>query len=120
MKKVFLTALVAFLTIITVSAQGIDGKWKATMESPQGAMELTYVFKVDGEKLTGTISTDFGEMEISNGKVNGNEFSYQIDAMGNPMTQKGKLDGDVIKITMEMPGGGQGPDGFEMVLKRVE
>ena len=122
MKKILLTALIAMIAIVATNAEGISGKWKSSFEGgPQGSMELTFTFKVDGEKLTGKISTEMGEMEISNGKVNGNEFTYQIDAMGNVMTQKGKLDGEVIKITMEMPEGAPaGAEGFEMVLKKVE
>ena len=120
MKKVLLTAIIALFAVISSNAEGISGKWKSTFEGPQGSMELTFNFKVDGEKLTGTISSEMGDIEITNGKVKGNEFSYQIDAMGNLMTQKGKLDGEVIKISMEMPDGGQGPDGFEMVLKKVK
>lgn len=119
MKKVFLTVFIALFAIVASNAKGIEGKWKTTIESPQGSMELTYTFKVDGENLTGTISTDMGDMEITKGKVNGNDFSYEMDMMGNPMTQKGKLDGDVIKIIMEMPGGG-GSEGMEMILKKVE
>ncbi len=120
MKKVFLTTIIALFVVISSNAEGISGKWKSSFEGPQGSMELTFNFKVDGEKLTGTISSEMGDIEITNGKVNGNEFTYQIDAMGNVMTQKGKLDGEVIKISMEMPEGGQGPEGFEMVLKKVK
>ena len=119
MKKIILTVFIALFAVLASNAEGISGKWKSSFEGPQGSMELNFTFKVDGEKLTGTISSEMGEVEITNGKVNGTEFTYQIDAMGNIMTQKGKLDGEVIKITMEMPEGGQGPEGFEMVLKKV-
>jgi len=120
MKKVLLIAIIALFAVVKSNAQGVDGKWKTTFESPQGSMELTFVFKAEGEKLTGKISSDMGEIEITNGKIKGNEFSYEIDAMGNPMTQKGKLENEVIKITMEMPDGGQGAEAFEMILKRVK
>ena len=120
MKKLLLTVLIALFAVAASNAEGIAGKWKTSFESPQGSMELTFNFKVDGEKLTGTVSSEMGDIEITNGKVNGNEFTYQIDVMGNVMTQKGKLDGEVIKISMEMPDGGQGPGGSEMVLKKVE
>ena len=119
MKKVLLTVFVALFAVLAANAEGISGKWKSSFEGPQGSMELTFTFKVDGEKLTGSISSEMGDIEITNGKVNGNEFTYQIDAMGNVMTQKGKLDGEVIKITMEMPEGAPAGEGFEMVLKKV-
>ena len=119
MKRLLLTILVAVFSIAASHAEGISGKWKASVESPQGTMEMTYTFKVDGEELTGFISTPMGDLEINNGKVNGSEFSFDIDMMGTAMPNKGKLEGDVIKIKMEMPGGGQGGPG-ELTLTKVE
>lgn len=122
MKKLLLTVLVAVFAVMASHAEGISGKWKTSFESPQGNMELTFTFKVDGDKLTGSITTPMGDTEISNGKVSGNELSFDIDMMGNTMPHKGNLEGDVIKLKMEMPGGGQsGPGGpGEMILKKVE
>lgn len=119
MKKLLFTVIVAVFAVFSANAEGINGKWKATVEGPQGSMEMTYTFKVDGETLTGSISTPMGDLEINNGKVNGNEFSFDIDMMGTAMPNKGKLEGDVIKLSMEMPGGGQGGPG-EMTLTKVE
>ena len=119
MKKVFLTILVAVFAVLTSHAEEISGKWKVSVEGPQGTMEMTYTFKVDGEKLTGSISTPMGDIEISNGKVNGNEFSFDMDMMGTAVPNKGTLDGEVIKLKMEMPGGGpEGPG--EMTLTKVK
>ena len=120
MKKVLLTAAIALFAVISSNAEGISGKWKSTFEGPQGSMELTFNFKVDGEKLTGTVSSEMGDMEITNGKVSGNEISFDVDAMGSSITHKGKLEDEVIKLKVEMPGGEQGPDGMEMTLKKVE
>ena len=119
MKKVLLTMFITIITVLAGQAEGIGGKWKTSMESPQGSMELTFVFKVDGAKLTGTVSSPMGDIEISNGKVNGNEFSFDIDVMGNTMPHKGKLDGEVIKLKVDMPDGGMGGPG-EMTLKKVK
>lgn len=120
MKKVLFTVLIALFTVIASNAEGIAGKWKASFDSGQGAMELTFNFKVDGEKLTGTVSSEMGDMEITNGKVSGNEISFDVDAMGSSITHKGKLEDGVIKLKIEMPGGGQGADGMEMTLKKAE
>ena len=120
MKNLLLTVFIALFSVFTSQAEGIAGKWKTSVESPQGSMEMTFTFNVDGEKLTGSISTPMGEVEISNGKINGNEFSFDIDMMGNTMPHKGKLEGDVIKLKVEMPEGGQGPDMGEMVLTKAD
>jgi hypothetical protein len=120
MKKVLLTVLIAIVAITVSNAEGIAGKWKASFDSGQGAMELTFNFKVDGEKLTGTVSSQMGDMEITNGKVSGNEISFDVDAMGSSIKHKGKLVGEEIKLKVEMPEGGPGGDGMEMTLKKAE
>ena len=124
MKKLLLTVIGVFA--FTVShAQGINGKWETTLEGPQGSIELTFNYKVDGTKLTGTVSSPMGgDEEIKNGKVNGNEFSYEVDMMDNTMKYNGKLEKDVIKLNMEIPEGGPGGPGErrgpgEMTLKKV-
>lgn len=122
MKKSFLAALIAVSAFTMSHAQGISGKWKTSLESPQGSMELSFTYKVDGTKLTGTTTSPMGSQEIKNGKVTENEFYYEIDLMGNVAKFNGKLDkDDVIKLTMKMPEGGPGnPDGpGELKLTRV-
>ncbi len=120
MKKVLLTVFIALIAIVTSNAEGVAGKWKTSFDSGQGAMELTFNFKVDGEKLTGTVSSEMGDMEITNGKVSGNEISFDVDAMGSTIKHKGKLEGEVIKLKVEMPEGGPGGEGMEMTLKKAE
>jgi len=122
MKKWLFTFAVVILGTLVSIAQGIDGKWKASMEGPNGKMEMTYTFKVDGKALTGSISSEMGDMAFSNGKVDGKEFTFSIDFNGNAMPFKGTVDGDVIKIKMVgapagAPEGGNGPG--EIILKRI-
>ena len=120
MKKILLTVFIALIAIVVTNAEGISGKWKSSFESGQGAMELTFNFKVDGEKLTGKVTSEMGDMEITNGKVSGNEISFDVDAMGSAIKHKGKLEGEVIKLKVEMPEGMQGAEGgMEMTLKKV-
>ena len=112
MKKSFLTVLIAVFAFTISHAQGISGKWKTSLESPQGSMELSFTYKVDGTKLTGTVTSPMGSQEINNGKVTENEFYYEIDLMGNVAKFNGKLDKDIIKLAMIMPEGvPEGPGG---------
>lgn len=119
-KKLFLTAMIVVAGIFICTASKIDGKWKTTVESPNGSMELVYTFKVDGDKLTGTSSSEMGDSELKNGKVNGNEFSFDIEMMDMKITHKCKLDGDVIKMKVEMGDMGGGEAMPELILKKVE
>ena len=101
MKTLFIVLFI-FIVGITCSAQGLDGKWKGKVSTPNGDMNLTYTFKVDGETLTGTVGSDFSELALDNGKVDGNNFSFSININGQEMSSNGTLDGDVVKITAPM------------------
>jgi hypothetical protein len=87
-------------SFVTVMATDISGKWKGKVAGPDGAdMELTYVFKVDGQTLTGTVGSEMGEIAISQGKVNGEEFEFILDMNGMVIKNKGKVAGQELKIT---------------------
>ncbi len=117
------------------------GTWTWTMQ-PRGGQgggqggnaqqtprKVTLKLKVDGEKLTGNITSPFGRRggqggdgqqppptEISDGKVKGDEVSFSVvrEFNGNKFIQKysGKLDGDTIKgkIDFERNGEAQSRD----------
>ncbi|MDX8338998.1 hypothetical protein SLH46_07375 [Draconibacterium sp. IB214405] len=112
MKKILFSSVlvVAFLFAVSASAsEGITGKWQAKM-GPNGDMVMTFNFKVTGDLLTGTVTSPMGDQEITNGKVDGNSFSFEIKMRDNAIKHTGTLDGEVIKLKMEMPEGGpQGP-----------
>jgi len=68
-------------------------------------MELTFTFKVDGDKLTGKVESAMGEIELTNGKVKGDEFSFDVDVGGNTMGHDCKISGDEIKMKVKGFGG---------------
>ena len=41
-------------------------------------MEFTYTFKVQGDSLTGVMKSQFSEIPLEKGKVDGKKFSYSI------------------------------------------
>ena len=95
--------------VIAAHAADISGTWKATAEGPNGAMERTFTFKQDGEKLTGkTVSSMVGESTITDGKVTGNDvtFTITINFGGDDMkvTYKGKINGNEIKFESDAGG----------------
>ena len=100
MKKVYVSSIMLLLCSTLVMASKIDGKWKASVESPNyGPLEFTIEYKVAGESISGTLVSDYGELPFSGGKVSGNEFEYKLDVMGNIIEHKGKLINDnEIKI----------------------
>jgi hypothetical protein len=96
-------------------ASAIDGKWNAKMQGPEGDMDLVFNFKVNGDTLTGTIVSPMGELPISNGKVKGDEFSFDVDAGGMTIIHQCKALGD--SISMKLPGMPGNDGGTEIILK---
>jgi hypothetical protein len=99
---------VLFLALGTVAALAADfnGKWTADITTPRGTQTITLTFKVDGSAVTGTISSPRGDSDISNGKIDGDNISFDqvMSRNGNDFTinYAGKIDGDTIKFTRTM------------------
>jgi hypothetical protein len=109
------------LFALAASAADISGNWKATADTPNGPVERTFVFKVDGTKLTGETSSQmFGKSAINDGKVEGDTvtFTINIKFQDNEMkiNYKGKISGDTINFHVEAADGGFSLD---YVAKRV-
>ena len=83
------------------------GRWDATFYSDGGTTLATMVLKKDGDKLTGTISSNLGEAPIA-GTQQGADLSLSIAAdLGNgPITilLTGKLDGDMMTGVADIGG----------------
>lgn len=74
---------------------------------------MVFVFKVDGDKLTGKVETPTGDMPMTKGKVDGTEFTFDVDAGGMTIGHQCKVLGDSISMKIiGMPGD------MEMILKR--
>jgi|YNPBryBLVA2012_1023415.scaffolds.fasta_scaffold01554_7 hypothetical protein len=115
--------LLLALAAAALAAADVTGKWKAEMPGPGGATrEVTFTFKVEGDKLTGTMSTPRGEREISEGKVSGDEISFVMVMPGREGGQvkvvyTGKVAGDEIKFTSRREGAERS---FEFTAKRAQ
>jgi hypothetical protein len=78
--KALFTLLFTICMINLYGAEpGIAGSWKGTMKSPDGnEMEIVFVFKMTGDSLSGTVNTFNGDMPISNSKVDGKNFYFEV------------------------------------------
>ncbi len=54
----------------------IDGTYKIQMDSPVGVKEGTAVLITSGEKLTGSLTAMGVQIDIENGKVTDNSFTF--------------------------------------------
>lgn|SRR5574341_12292 len=121
-------AVISFALALIVAAVAwaadVNGKWTAQVPGRQGnAQETTFTFKVEGDKLTGTMSGRQGDTPIADGKISGDEISFTVtrERQGATIKQlfKGKVAGDEIKFTRTTEGG-QGNQPVEFTAKRVK
>jgi hypothetical protein len=128
--RVWALVALAVLSCGVASAANVDGKWVAQVPGFQGdTIEITFNFKAEGEKLTGTIGSPMGEREFSEGKISGDSISFVLvfsppGGEGNfKIVYKGKVNGDQIQFTQSFeggPGGGEGFPPIEYVAKRAK
>jgi hypothetical protein len=116
-----LLVLLFALFSLAASAADVTGTWKGTAETQNGTIERTFVFKVDGTKLTGeTTSQMMGKSTITDGKAEGDEVTFSITVRFQDnelkLNYKGKVSGDTIKFHVE---GANGGPSIDYVAKRV-
>lgn len=120
MKILLLLSLLAALAL-TASAADVAGTWKASLETPNGNFENTFVFKVDGAKLTGTVSNQMsGEQAITDGKIDGDSVTFTVTSNFNgnefKLNYSGKVTGSEMKLVMSVVGRDRT---FEMTAKKA-
>jgi hypothetical protein len=110
--------LIVFSTKPIFAAADVTGSWTADMKTPDGnSFSLTFAFKQDGSKLTGTVTGPQGDpLAIDNGKVDDDKLSFTVSFNGTTITHTGTIAKDEIKLTTkadqgDFPGG-------DLTLKR--
>ena len=89
-----LTVAILLGGLIAFAQKTIDGNWKGTRETPNGSLEINYTYKVEGTVLKGTLKTQFGDVQIEEGKVDGKKFSYRIKINDMTINSTGELIND--------------------------
>jgi hypothetical protein len=91
------------------------------MKAPDGtaSFDLSFTFKQDGAKLTGTVQGPQGDpIAITDGKIDGSKISFTVVVadMGMTVVHEGTINdaGDEIKLTSKSDQGLSG----EVTLKR--
>ena len=113
MKRRFLWA--ALLLAMVAAAADINGKWKADFTTPDGtARSNSFTFKVDGDKLTGSVAGAQDETPIQNGKISGDDISFTAERPFGTFSYAGKVSGSEIRFKVTF-----NDQTFEMVAKRA-
>ena len=137
----FLFLVTATLAITSVMrAADITGKWTAQVAGRNGAnQEMTFQLKADGNTLTGTVTggggggrrggggggggraAAAGPRQITDGKIDGDKFSFTVKTEANGQTRTttytGTIDGDTLKLKQNREGR-NGPQSTDIVAKR--
>ncbi len=113
MKLLATIPMFTLVLFVTVAAQSNNssGTWDATLTSPQGTFNVQMMLKQDGEKVTGVVKGQRGEIPIE-GTLTGKDIKlkYTIKFQDNDMliTLSGTLDGASIKGSADYGGLAQG------------
>jgi hypothetical protein len=116
-------ALMIVLTPITaMAATDITGTWAGDMAGPDGGaggFHLSFTFKQDGDKLTGTVQGPQGDpIAITDGKIDGDKISFKVSVNDMTIIHEGTISaaGDEIKLSSKSD---RGPSG-DLTLKRTK
>jgi hypothetical protein len=118
--KWLLVLFAVFAFTASAAAADVTGTWKASLETPNGTFDTTFTLKADGDKLTGKVSSQMGESDISDGKIDGDNVSFNVvrNFQGNEfkLSYKGKVSGNEMKLSFQFPGR---DEPIEMTAKKI-
>jgi hypothetical protein len=102
-----LIIVLAFIFVMSTTAiLDLTGKWSGQIQSPNGPLDLIYNFKVDGEKLTGTVDGPTGTVTIDSGVIKNNNLKFKITTPeGYQIPTTGKFYGDSTTLDFSVPDG---------------
>ena len=104
-RKIVATTLLLCCIAVCVAAviADLNGQWSAVFNAPDGNQyPLTYTFKVDGAKLTGTLETSGMSVPIDSGKVAGDSVNFSVTVQGMTYAHKGKYYSAADSIGMDV------------------
>ena len=132
-KKLLFIVTIALVLAFSLLAADVTGKWVAEQPGRNGGppRQTTFDLKQDGTKLTGTMTGGMGgrggggaapaPIQITDGKVEGNNVSFTVkrETPNGTMTQKfeGTVNGDEMKLKITREGR-NGPMTNEVTAKR--
>ena len=122
-------ALLAALVLVAAPASAQDstkkepvkmaGNWDFSFTSPQGAANWRIKFEQSADTLWGTASTDFGEINVSDGWIAGNDISFTLNLnfQGTAISVNfaGTVKGDTASGQIDVPNAGIQPFPFTAI-----
>jgi hypothetical protein len=111
MKKILFACCALMLALAPVAAHAatdVSGTWTGSMSGPDagGGIQLTFTFKQDAGKLTGSVQGAQGDpLPISDGKIDGDKITFNVVFNGTTISHDGTVTGDEIKLNSKSSDG---------------
>ncbi|MEP6728471.1 MAG: glycoside hydrolase [Bacteroidota bacterium] len=100
--------VLSFMVCLAFALSDLNSKWTGSLKTPDGnEIPLSFTFKVDGDKLSGTGTGPNGEIPITDGKVKGADFTFNLNINGSDITHVCKYysAGDSVSVNVDFNGG---------------
>ena len=110
-RRILIALLVTLAPLAARAADGPAGVWRVQFVGPMGQHVVTMTINQTGTKLTGNVTDEYGEYEITGKFVDGwVTVVWSVYEDGKPLeiTMRGKLDGGVINGTAKLGDVGEG------------
>lgn len=101
------TLLLLLATALPAAAAELAGRWTAEFDSPIGVQKYVYVFKKDGDALTGEATYDHsmgkGTVALKNVKIDGDKVTFEeplsVNGANITILYSGTLSDTEIKLS---------------------
>lgn len=114
-RRALLAGILVLIFAAAACAADATGRWEGSLSGPNGDFQITFNFKVDGAKLTGTVESPNGDIPIEDGKVDGDHIYFITHFGDNVIKHNGTVSADSIQLKVEGPWGES-----EMTLKHAK
>lgn len=106
-------AAFAIGSLFATTTANVAGNWSVLVDAGGTQIGVGFALTQKDDTFTGTSSSELGDGAVEQGKVNGSDFTalMKTTLQGQPVDIKlsGKVDGDKMSGTMDVPGFGQLP-----------
>src|ERR1700691_1680458 len=103
MGKFILTLAFLSCAVAKADASALDGWWSGTVTAPGGfSTNIALTLRGGHGRLTGFVMDDLFTSAITNGKVAGNELTFNVTYVRDALPCKARLVGSALDVTIVM------------------